>query len=200
MAERLAPGCKAESHKMHYLIEYLPFCNRHAANSELQLMTAEPERMPEPDQVAGVGKLSKAEQKALFGDGASDGRTAPKLQPYKDAAVRAARYNHAAFVPVMNGNNPDAKATKDGLIRVPIVTKPFERGTCRRQSGRGRKSRTSVRAWGCASFTMACARWNRICGRCSPCWRSGSWRRRATRRRSTPSSTSRCGRTCSCGS
>ena len=127
VAERLAPGCKAESHKMHYLIEYLPFCNRHAANSELQLMTAEPERMPEPDQVAGVGKLSKAEQKALFGDGASDGRTAPKLQPYKDAAVRAARYNHAAFVPVMNGNNPDAKATKDGLIRVPIVTKPFER-------------------------------------------------------------------------
>ena len=127
IAERLIPGCSAPSHKHHYLIDYLAFVNRHSTNVELQTVTAEPERQPQPAQEASIGNLSKAKQKALFSKEMSDGRTKPKLPPYRIAALNTMKYAHDNFKPALNGDNPSKTAGKAGFVRVPIEVAHFTR-------------------------------------------------------------------------
>ena len=131
VAERLCPGCSAPSHKFHWLIGFLAHLNAHAHNSELQSVTKEPERQPEPAQEASIGQQTKARQTSLFGAAASDSRTAKKLQPYKEEAVRRANYKHKEFIPTLNGADPLATAEEDGLIRTYITLKPFTRDLSR---------------------------------------------------------------------
>ena len=127
VADGICPGCSAPSHKHHWVVDFLAYVNRKSANAELQAVTAEPERLPAPAREASIGKQKKGRQQALFGDTASDGRTAPKQQPYKDAAFRGA-YKHDAFVPELDGDGEkSATAGRDGFIRVPIEVKTFTR-------------------------------------------------------------------------
>ena len=69
-----------------YVFDGTKDANRHIDNVELQQLTAEPEREPEPPMEACIGgakgSSKGARDRAVFGPQASDKRTKPKLQPY----------------------------------------------------------------------------------------------------------------------
>ena len=126
VAESISPGCSNCSSNMHWLLAYLALINNHSLNSELQAATREPERESEEDLFETLGKRAKA----IFKGGREDDGRSDIQQPYRDNDIDELGYDHAAFVPEMDGNAADAltaKADTDGLIRVPVVVEHFSR-------------------------------------------------------------------------
>ena len=127
LCEDLWPGCSDASSKDHWRIKYVCEINAKSRNSELQAVTREPPRQEESGMGKAIGQAAKKLQKIMgrAGDGRVDTR-----QPYEDADMRRLKYDHAAFVPGINGDDADA-ATKtrqtDCLVRMPVVTSIFER-------------------------------------------------------------------------
>ena len=127
VAESISPGCSNLSSTMHWLLAYLAMINDHSLNSDLQAATREPERESEENLFESLGKKAKA---IFKGGREDDGRTEIR-QPYSDDDIEDLGYDHAAFVPDMDGNAKHgaltAKADTDGLIRVPVVVEHFTR-------------------------------------------------------------------------
>ena len=137
VARRLVPpsmltACGTLSRRdAKWVSEYVAYVNRHSANADLQAVTAEPERQPQAAQAASIGQAGrKGKDAALFGKGASDGRTAPKLMPFVDPRVTRFRYVSSTFIPTIDGNLPNAwntPATRDGMVRMPIFPTHFDK-------------------------------------------------------------------------
>ena len=126
VAESISPGCSSRSSNMHWLLAYLVMINHHAWNSDLQAATREPERESEENLFESLGKKAKR----VFKGGQEDDGRSNIRQPYCDADIEDLGYDHAAFVPDMDGSCADAltaKADTDGLIRVPVMVEHYSR-------------------------------------------------------------------------
>ena len=126
VAESISPGCSDRSSKMHWLLAYLALINNHSLNSELQAATREPELEDEENVFARLGKKAKR----VFTGGAEDDGRSEVRRAYLDSEIDALGYDHADFVPSVDGNRKDAltaKAGADGLIRVPVLVEHYNR-------------------------------------------------------------------------
>ena len=127
LAEQMAPGCSDPSHRHHDLIEYLAQINRHSRNSELQSCTREPARRMEAEKALGIGKHARRVAAVFANPANRDGRTLTEL-PYEDEDIVRLGYDHASFVPGINGDDLGAVDTvfnTDVLVRVPVMPKHF---------------------------------------------------------------------------
>ena len=127
LAEQMAPGCSDPSHRHHDLIEYLAQINRHSRNSELQSCTREPARRMEAEKAMGIGKHARRVAAVFANPANRDGRTLTEL-PYEDEDIVRLGYDHASFVPGINGDDLGAVDTvfdTDVLVRVPVMPKHF---------------------------------------------------------------------------
>ena len=125
LAEDLAPGCSDPAHRAHDLLEYLAKINRHSRNSELQAVTREPERRKEAERTQGIGNQARRAANVFANPAMRDGRTVTEL-PYLDEDLVRLGYNHAGFVPGVNGDVDgivDEKVFEDVLVRVPVRPK-----------------------------------------------------------------------------
>lgn len=126
LAESLSPGCSAPTHRDHWLVQYLVLINRRDLNSELQAITREPEREPEPEMLEGLGKQAKKLMQQQ-GDGRTDTR-----RPYRDKSIRKLKYSHSGFTSGLDitERTPDAATMTSGgdcLVRVPVMVQHFTR-------------------------------------------------------------------------
>ena len=104
VADEVSPGCTNPQHRDHWIVDHLCRINDHSKNTELQASTREPPRRREGGTSANIGRQSRIEQ-VLGAAGESDGRTDTRL-PFLNEAFTRLKYDHARFVPVINGKTP----------------------------------------------------------------------------------------------